>query len=250
MPRSQSPNQRRSNASRARWLAAYRRAARDSIYSLIILVPLVIGFELAAAWLRPIGAPSPRLIAPGAIRDLFGWLGASGAWLPAITMCGVLIGMQLSRATASKPRAAVALLSIAEGAALALPLALVSVALLGRGSAADVAGITAYRAVLAIGAALYEEFVFRLVLISALLFLFRDLMRLKQSGAAALSVAVAATVFSAAHFPPAGSMAFGWPEFFFYVSAGAYLSVLFLARGLPIAVVCHAAYNIAMLIWR
>lgn len=249
MPRTDSSNNRRSAPRSARWFAAYRRATRDPVYSVLILLPLVIAFEISESWLRPAGVPSARLIAPGAIRDLFGWLGATGKWLPAIIVGATLIGMQLARSTASKPRTGFALLSILEGIGLALPLVLVSFALLGRAGVPVGGAATTYRTVLAVGAALYEEFVFRLVLISALLFLFRDLMRLKHSGAAALSMAVAAAVFSAAHFPPVGSVGFGWLEFFFYLSAGAYLSVLFLSRGLPIAVICHAAYNIAMLVW-
>lgn len=236
---------------RAKSLVGYRRATRDPIYALLVLTPLVIAYEMLAASLRPPGAFPPRLIAPSAIRNLFAWLGATGAWLPAITLIATLVGMQLSKNSPSKPRLLVVPVMILEGIALSAPLIVISVLLLYRGSptAIDIAGITGYRSTLAVGAAIYEEFVFRLILISALVFLFRDLMRVPSSGAISMSVAVAAAAFSACHFPPVGSLPFGWIEFFFYLSAGAYLSLLYLSRGLPIAVVCHAAYNIALLAW-
>lgn len=211
---------------------------------------MILAYEVGVILLRPVGAPPTRLIAPGAIRDLFAWLGATGSWLPAITMIATLAGMQLARTTASKPRFFVAAAMLCEGVILALPLILLSQLLLGRvtpGGLED-GGITLFRATLALGAAIYEEFVFRLILMSALLFVFRDTMRITAGPAAALSLAVAAAAFSACHFPPIGSLRFEWIEFFFYLSAGAYLSLLYLSRGLPIAVVCHATYNIVLLV--
>lgn len=249
MPNAKRPTRKTPRVFPPRALAGYRRLTGDPIYALLILVPLILTYEIGAILLRPAGAPMTRLIAPGAIRDLFAWLGATGTWLPALAMIAALAGMQFARTTASKPRFLVVVAMLCEGVVLAIPLILLSLALLGRttpGGLSD-GGITLFRTTLVLGAAIYEEFVFRLILMSALLFVFRDVMRVKAGPAAALSLAVAAAAFSACHFPPVGSFPFGWIEFFFYLSAGAYLSLLFLSRGLPIAVICHITYNIVLL---
>ncbi len=106
-----------------------------------------------------------------------------------------------------------------------------------------------------IGAGIYEELVFRLILICLLMMLFQDFLRLEHTKSIMLSVLVSAALFSAHHhiiflngqFTP--STPFNLTEFGFRTIAGVYFAVLFAIRGFAITAGTHALYDtIAVLI--
>ena len=96
-----------------------------------------------------------------------------------------------------------------------------------------------------LGAGIYEELLFRVLLLSGMIFLGR---RIGADWISATIVAVCATsiLFASAHyriFFDIGSD-FTWCSFFFRCGAGSLFSVLFLRRGFGIAVGTHAAYDV------
>ena len=101
-----------------------------------------------------------------------------------------------------------------------------------------------------IGAGIYEELVFRLILICVLMLLFQDVLRLSHKNSIILSVLVSAGLFSAHHHivfvngQVALSAAFNWTEFGFRTIAGVYFAVLFAIRGFGITAGTHAFYDI------
>ena len=101
-----------------------------------------------------------------------------------------------------------------------------------------------------IGAGIYEELVFRLILIIALMVLFQDILRLSHTNSIIFSVLVSAALFSAHHHIVyldgrfGQSAPFNWPEFSFRTIAGVYFAVLFAIRGFGIAAGTHAFYDI------
>ena len=103
------------------------------------------------------------------------------------------------------------------------------------------------KVVLSIGAGLYEEMLFRLLLITVLHLVFHDALRLPDTSASVLAVigsAVAFTVYHDVRFT--GGSPFS--HVFFYTAAGVYFGVVFLMRGLGIVVGTHAAYDIMVLV--
>jgi membrane protease YdiL (CAAX protease family) len=100
--------------------------------------------------------------------------------------------------------------------------------------------------VLALGAAIYEELVFRLFLVSVIALLAVDLLKAPQRTADIVAIIVAAVVFALCHVHPVGADPFVWRSFLMRCAAGAYLSVLFIGRGLGICTGCHAAYNLIL----
>jgi len=101
----------------------------------------------------------------------------------------------------------------------------------------------------AIGAGIYEELVFRLILICALMMLFQDLLRLDQKNSIVLSVLISAALFSAYHYIDfrTGELdgdPFELTSFAFRTMAGIYFAVLFAVRGFGIAAGTHAFYDI------
>jgi len=103
-----------------------------------------------------------------------------------------------------------------------------------------------------IGAGIYEEFVFRLVLMVMLNILLHHLFGLKHASAAVASILISAALFSAYHHMDilpleSGIRAvdpFTWPKFIFRTLAGVYFAGLFAFRGFGITAGTHAFYDI------
>ncbi|MDD5064012.1 MAG: CPBP family intramembrane metalloprotease [Phycisphaerae bacterium] len=101
-----------------------------------------------------------------------------------------------------------------------------------------------------IGAGIYEELVFRLILIVALMILFQDAFQLGHKVSIILSVFISAALFGAYHHIVflggqfIQSSPFNWAEFSFRTIAGIYFAVLFAIRGFGITAGAHAFYDI------
>lgn len=101
-----------------------------------------------------------------------------------------------------------------------------------------------------IGAGIYEELIFRLILISLLMIIFQDIARINHSSAIVFSVLVSAALFSGHHhlvfldgrFAPAAP--FAWPVFIFRTIAGVYFATIFAIRGFGITAGAHGFYDI------
>jgi len=101
-----------------------------------------------------------------------------------------------------------------------------------------------------IGAGIYEELVFRLILICLLMMLLQDVLRLDHKNSIVLSVLISAALFSAHHHidffsgRPNAIDPFNWTRFAFRTLAGIYFAILFAIRGFGITAGTHAFYNI------
>jgi membrane protease YdiL (CAAX protease family) len=101
-----------------------------------------------------------------------------------------------------------------------------------------------------IGAGIYEELIFRLILICLLMLLFQDALRLSRKNSIILAVLVSAALFSVHHHIVYLDGRFGqgspfnWMEFSFRAVAGVYFAVLFAIRGFGITAGTHAFYDI------
>jgi len=101
-----------------------------------------------------------------------------------------------------------------------------------------------------IGAGIYEELVFRLILICLLMLLFQDILRLTHKNSIILSVLISAALFSAHHHidflsgQPNASDPFNLIRFAFRTIAGIYFAALFAIRGFGMTAGTHAFYNI------
>jgi hypothetical protein len=101
-----------------------------------------------------------------------------------------------------------------------------------------------------VGAGIYEELVFRLILICALMVLFQDVIGIDHKNGVILSVLISAALFSAHHHIVyvngrfSHGDPFTWIVYVFRTSAGVYFAALFAIRGFGIAAGTHAVYNI------
>ena len=101
-----------------------------------------------------------------------------------------------------------------------------------------------------VGAGIYEELVFRLILICALMVLLQDVVGLNHQNAVVLAVLISAALFSAHHHIVwidgrlGRSAPFSWTAFGFRTLAGIYFAILFAIRGFGITAGTHAFYDI------
>jgi hypothetical protein len=101
-----------------------------------------------------------------------------------------------------------------------------------------------------IGAGIYEELVFRLILICIFMLLLQDVFGLSHTISIIFSVSASAALFSAHHHidfisgQPNIADPFNWTRFAFRTIAGIYFAILFAFRGFGITAGTHAFYNI------
>ena len=100
--------------------------------------------------------------------------------------------------------------------------------------------------VLSVGAGVYEEIVFRLILLTVLNLLFIRVFALKKITAIVLSVTIGSLIFSGIHYVGSLSYTFTSVSFIFRFLAGVVLSTIFMLRGLGIAVYTHAIYDVML----
>lgn len=99
------------------------------------------------------------------------------------------------------------------------------------------------RAVSYIGAGVYEEVVFRLLLLPAIFGAFR-VMEFPARWAAAMSAISTGFMFALAHHIGPAADAFNLFTFSFRMAAGIFFASVFFVRGFGITVGCHAAYDL------
>ncbi|MFC1738390.1 CPBP family intramembrane glutamic endopeptidase [Planctomycetota bacterium] len=99
-----------------------------------------------------------------------------------------------------------------------------------------------------LGAGIYEELIFRLILICALMMLFQDVFGFSHKNSIILAVLVSAAMFSAHHhidfLTGRQGAEFTMAKFVFRTIAGVYFAVVFAIRGFGITAGTHAFYDI------
>jgi hypothetical protein len=220
----------------------YWNQSRQPLASLVFLAPLLAAYELGAVWL---GAGNG---AEGFLRWLLIQLGfGQQLLLPVLVVCILLALHHTSR---GQWRLSGGVISAMAVESLLLGAVLCTAAYLCRGTApaVDRSAAESLRerlrdAFAFLGAGVYEELLFRLVLLSAVAWALR---RAKLSPAASMILAVMITslIFSAAHnVGPAGEP-FQPFDFAFRTLAGGFFAAVFLYRGFGIAAGAHAVYDL------
>lgn len=103
--------------------------------------------------------------------------------------------------------------------------------------------------VLAIGAGIYEEFVFRVLLISGLAILFGLIFNWGEFGKTFLSVIISSAIFSIFHFFGSYGDTFSFPLFFVRFLAGIFLAMIYIFRGFGITAYAHSIYDLFVLVY-
>jgi hypothetical protein len=229
---------------------SYLRSTRHPWPCLLFVLPLILAYEGGVAVL---GGPHPENLRNGAdnwVRIGLTHLGISWVWLPPAVLLALMVVWTWMRRQ-ERPNEVFAVLSgmILESVACAIGLWAVSRALgplldrLGIELAVGAAEPAVGQVITYLGAGIYEEALFRLILFS---FLMRLLCLADVNGvlAVALSASASALLFSAAHHIGPYGQPYSNYLFLFRLIAGLYFALLFQMRGFGIAVGAHACYNL------
>lgn len=232
----------------------YSLAATRPLHVLLFLLPLLVAYEVGSImYLSGHGSADAALGARRLFAIFFELFGVAGLHVPPVILVAVLLIWHLMLRDPAKPRPWVLVGMGLESCVWAVPLLVFSLVLAGRTPA--LAGVVPApeswqaRLTVAIGAGIYEELIFRFILITAAHFVFVDIIRLKDRTANIIAVILSAGGFVALHhfFPPlGGSMTLR--AFVFFAVAGVYFSMLFLTRGFGIVVAVHALYDTVVLL--
>jgi len=102
------------------------------------------------------------------------------------------------------------------------------------------------RLVISLGAGIYEEILFRVVLTGGLLWAGQRLLHWKRGNAAATAVVLSALIFSAFHYVGSLGDTFTVASFMFRAIAGVAFSGLYVTRGLGVTAWTHALYDVGI----
>jgi hypothetical protein len=228
---------------------------------LVFLVPLIALYEVGSLmflWDRGRGVIE-TIGARGILGEFFEAFGVVSLHVPAVLLVTVLMLWHLMLRDPWKIRPSTLLGMALESVLWTMPL-LVLAALLAPGPAMTPAmalqgGQSAIEAMpwqarltLSAGAGLYEELLFRLMLITLVHMVLVDLLKLPSSTAYVVAAVLSAVTFAFYHniaHPGGGA---DMRLLTFYALAGLYFAALFILRGFGIVVMAHALYDVVVLL--
>ncbi len=233
----------------------YWSTTRSPLPCLFFIAPILLTYEIGILWLGGESAEALRTGADAWLRQGLARVGVTDQWLLPLSLVLILIAWQVLERRDWRFPASTTLGMGLES--LVLGVALVGMSRLvdlgfnwlehTRGHVLALPGgshaVSPARLIGFLGAGVYEETLFRLMLIPAIFYALRTL---QTPGVVACTVAVtgSALLFSLAHHAGTPGEAFTWFAFIFRWLAGVYFAWVFLARGFGIAVGTHAAYDV------
>ena len=231
----------------------YWSDARTPLSSLLFLIPWIVVYEFGVLVM---GQDQPDVVRNGAdfwMRSLLSQLGLRQSLLLPSIVVTLLLAWHVLRKNPWQVRFETQLGMLAESVLLAVGLVAVGQChdMLFRHSPANsdqslamlnvVGPVT--RAVSFIGAGVYEEVMFRLLLVPAAFMVFR-MFEFPPKWAAAMAAVCTSFLFAMAHHVGPSAEALNLFAFSFRAAAGLFFASVFLLRGFGITVGCHAAYDL------
>jgi membrane protease YdiL (CAAX protease family) len=227
---------------------SYWTESRRPLTSLIFVAPLLVVYEVGVLVL---GTHATRNGADVWLRDGLHAVGFNQYFLLPVLTVGILLGWhyltrqpwRFSRGVFYGMTMECVALSIClrllgrlQGILMQTPAA---GAVPGRSTVADAAGtLVGY-----LGAGIYEELLFRLILLSLVIAVLRWA-HLTSATSMIWGALATSLLFSAAHYIGPFAYTFEWFSFVFRTLAGIFFSLLFIYRGFGIAAGAHAGYDV------
>ena len=241
-------------------MTSYWRAARAPRYSLLFALPLLVLYELFAFTLSHDAIVGVRNGADVLLKSLFVGLGGrEGLIAFGILLLGtgaVLVVRDVRRGGAIDLRifGFMLLESVVCALAFGLVVGTLTGLLLGglvTGPGPSLATAQAVaplglstRLMISLGAGIYEELLFRVLLVGFLAWCGRRLLGWGPGGSGVMATVVGALVFSAFHYVGPYGEPLELPSFTFRALAGVAFSALYLLRGFGITAWTHALYDV------
>ncbi|MDQ7053005.1 MAG: CPBP family glutamic-type intramembrane protease [candidate division KSB1 bacterium] len=228
-------------------MKAYLEQTRSLAFSLIAIAPLILFYEL---FIVNFNGTAIRNAAEKLIKDALAQTGLIFLWQLALVYLAitlVIVFYSMHKKQFQFPRPAywggLVIESLFYATFFGVGTRYLTQIVLSLQAAADYGEPAIFHEILlAIAAGVYEEILFRLILLGSILFIFRKIWPTKPIIHAAVASAIAASIFAIFHYP--GIVAVTWDSFMFRLIAGWLLGLLFIYRGLAVTVYTHAFYDI------
>ncbi|HSA56943.1 MAG TPA: CPBP family glutamic-type intramembrane protease [Gemmatimonadaceae bacterium] len=238
--------------------SGYFHVSRAPRYSLTFVLPLLVLYEVLAVLVNQDVTQGLRNGADVLLKSLFVALaGTRGPLIFGVILVGIIAWLVIRdrRSNPGPLRLRIFAGMMAEAVVLALALGVVVGMITAQlvnaipGLAAGpfdeegwVAGL-----MISLGAGLYEELLFRVLLVSALLLLARRLFRLAPVASGVVAVLGGALIFSTFHYIGPYGDALEVGSFVFRTVAGLVFSGLYVTRGFGITAWTHALYDVFLI---
>jgi len=239
---------------------SYLVASRSPRYSILFALPLLLLYEAMAVILPPSETHGVRNGAEVILKSLFDLaVGAWGAAAFGAVMLGVGIWLVARdvRANGAPDRASIFAMMLLESIVLAAVFAVTAslltqrvlgvlhLALFAGAAPAGIDRPTAF--MVSLGAGLFEELLFRVVLVSVLIRLAYFVFGAGPRTSAAIAVVLSAILFSAFHYIGPYGDKLALPSFLFRAIGGLLFSLIYVLRGFGIVAWTHALYDVGLL---
>ena len=216
--------------------STYFQASRTGTYGFLAALPLFLLYEVLILFVNGNEISQIRVGADVWIKQALAYLGATGTFALGLLVLG--IGMILGESTIYA--VGVALL-ISTLVSLIFSIAPQEMAFIAQDATRQLG--SGMLIVLSIGAGLYEELIFRVVLVGGLFWVLQSLVKSKNT-AYIVAAIVGALLFSTVHYVGALGDTFTMSSFVFRFLFGLALNGIFLVRGFGVAAWTHAIYDV------
>jgi len=239
-------------------LKDYLRRSRSPRYSILFALPLLVLYEGLAALLTHSAVAGVRNGADVLLKSLFVALGGrDGLVVFGLLLVGggaVLVWRDLRKSGERLSARVFGVMLLESGLYAALFGFVVgwltTLLLEGPRRLATMAGVGALdlhtQLVVSLGAGIYEELLFRVVLVGALMWGTRRLLGAGTGLAATVSVVLSALIFSGFHYIGSLGDTFTVASFTFRAIAGVLFSALYVTRGFGVTAWTHALYDLGI----
>jgi hypothetical protein len=221
----------------------YSQRVRQPINQLVFVLPLLILFHTVSYRM------GTGLLVPEYLRVAFAWLGGMSPILTPLAVVVLLLCQHASHrdSWAISPTAIAG--TLAESVLACAPLWMVAWLLSTTTAAQQGDSTLGLQLAEAVGAGIYEEFLFRAVLFLCGLTLCVDVFGWRIRRVAPVLVVVSSVAFALCHFPiEQWTTIPDVPRLEFLIVAGLLWSVLYLWRGFAVAVGAHIAWDVLVVI--
>ena len=226
----------------------YFEDAELPLTSLVFLLPLMAIYEIGTRHFTTAaqGGHDQQIIAFTIMSRFFRLWGLHGQHLPTLAVVICLLCIHVFRQESWHFHVSTLIGMVAESILLALPLIVLATEVSRYFPLAATPTAPQDKIIMSIGAGVYEELVFRLILFNLVGFVLTHALRLHPFWVHLGVVLICAVAFSGYHYLSPLEH-FQWRTFVFRTAAGAYFGLIYLLRGFGITAASHASYDLIIL---
>lgn len=235
-------------------LKEYWRYTRSPFQSTVIVIPVIFLYEIGIFFFNRSDMLGLRNGADVLLRYFFGMFGAYGFYAFAISLFVIILFVLWLEYTREgdfqlQPRfiGGMALEGSIYGALLFILISRFAAIELQTGTLLQVSVFQ--QVILALGAGIYEEFVFRVLIISGVTLLLVNVAGWRRWGALIVASLVSAFVFSSFHYIGYYGDVFQMRSFLLRAFAGVILSAMYILRGFGVTVYAHIVYDLIIILF-